>query len=178
VTARATLRPLGVADLEAVYALWTDPAVRRPLWNDEEVSLERTRGVLAAAERHFVERRYGLWGVRDADGVFAGFAGCRPWPTGEPELVYGLAPAWWGRGLATEVAHAVLAHVFDTLEHPVVMAGTDPANQRSIHVMERVGMTFDWRGEMHGVDTVVYRLSRQRWRRLRASARSARVTDV
>jgi RimJ/RimL family protein N-acetyltransferase len=170
-TARLTLRPLTIADAAAAHALWTDPAVRRYLWNDEVVTLDRVREVLAASTRDFATRRYGLWGVYDtATGDFAGFAGCREWPEGGPELMYGLAPAWWGQGRATEAADAVLVHVFDTRGYPHVMAATDPPNQASVRVMERLGMTFDWRGEMHGLDTLVYRLSRERWRR-RVTAR-------
>lgn len=168
-SARLRLRPLGVDDLDAVHAIWTDPAVRRYLWDDVCITPDQARDVLSATESHFHERRYGIWGVCDATaGHMGGFAGCRPWPSGEPELVYGLLPAWWGRGLATEACHAVLAHVFEILGHPLVFAATDPPNTGSIRVMERLGMTFDRRTEMLGLDTTVYRLSRERWRRVRA----------
>lgn len=163
------MRPLGAADVEVVHALWTEPDVRRHLWDDVVIPIERAREVLEAAAQHFVERRYGIWGLHphESDGLI-GFAGCRPWGSGEPELLYGLRRPWWGRGLATEACHAVLAHVFETLGHPLVFAATDPPNTASIAVMARLGMTFDRRTEMHGLDTVVYRLSRERWRRVRA----------
>jgi [ribosomal protein S5]-alanine N-acetyltransferase len=171
-TVRLTLRPLTWADVAAAHALWTDPDVRRHLWNDEVVSLDRVHEVIAGSTRDFAAKRYGLWGAYDAEtGALAGFAGCREWPDGGPELMYGLAPAWWGRGLATEAATAVLDHVFETLGHPVVMAATDPPNVASVRVMERLGMAFRERCEMHGLDTLVYRLSRERWRRLCATAR-------
>lgn len=165
---RLLLRPAGPADLDAMHALWTEPDVRRYLWDDVAIPVEQAREVLEATARHFAERRYGIWGVheRETDDL-VGFAGCRPWGTGEPELLYGLRRAWWGRGFATEACHVVLAHVFETLGHPRVFAATDPPNVASIAVMERLGMTFDRRTEMHGLDTVVYRLSRERWRRVR-----------
>lgn len=167
-TRRLRLRPLGEADADLAHAMWTDPDVRRHLWDDVVISREQAAEVVLATVTHFRERRYGLWGViDDATGAYAGFAGCRPWPTGAPELMYGLLPAWWGRGLATEACHAVLAHVFETLGHPVVFAATDPPNVASVGVLERLGMTFDQRTEMHGLDTLVYRLSRERWRRAR-----------
>ena len=50
-------------DAAAAHALWTDPDVRRYLWNDEVVTLDRVREVLAASTRDFAARRYGLWGV-------------------------------------------------------------------------------------------------------------------
>ncbi|MGE0812543.1 MAG: GNAT family N-acetyltransferase [Vicinamibacterales bacterium] len=168
-TARITLAPLGEADVWTVHALWTDPDVRRHLWDDVVITPERAREVLQAGTRDFRERHYGLWGIHEGPAdALAGFVGCRPWLTGEPELVYGLRPAWWHRGFATEASQAVLAYVFETLGHPSAVAATDPPNAASIRVMERLGMTLDWRGEVHGLDTLVYRVSRERWRRLAA----------
>lgn len=168
-TARLTLVPFTNADLDAVHALWTDAHMRRYLCDDKVVPIEQSREWLEGSTREFAARRFGLWGVHDrTNGTRIGFCGCREWPTGEPELMYGLLKPWWGRGLATESATAVLDHVFETLGHPVVMAATDPPNVASIRVMERLGMAFHERREMHGLDTMVYRLSRERWRRVRA----------
>jgi [ribosomal protein S5]-alanine N-acetyltransferase len=168
-TARLTLVPFTNTDLDAVHALWTDADMRRYLCDDKVVPLEQSREWLEGSTREFAARRFGLWGVHHrTDGTLIGFCGCREWPTGEPELMYGLLKPWWGRGLATESAVAVLDHVFETLGHPVVMAATDPPNVSSIRVMVRLGMGFHERCEMHGLDTVVYRLSRERWRRVRA----------
>ncbi|MBL8135802.1 MAG: GNAT family N-acetyltransferase [Acidobacteria bacterium] len=171
-TARLTLRPFTNADLDAVHALWTDADMRRYLCDNRIVAMDESRAWLDASTIGFAERRFGLWGVHArTDGARIGFCGCREWPTGEPELMYGLLRTWWGRGLATEAATAVLDHVFETLGHPVVMAATDPPNVASVRVMERLGMAFHERCEMHGLDTLVYRLSRERWRRLRATGR-------
>lgn len=169
-TARLTLVPFTNDDLDAVHGLWTDPDMRRFLCNDELVPISQSRQWLEGSTREFAGRRFGLWGVHQAgaDGALIGFCGCREWPTGEPELMYGLLRPWWRQGLATEAAAAVLAHVFETLGQPVVMAATDPPNVASVRVMERLGMAFHERCEMHGLDTLVYRLSRERWRRHRA----------
>jgi ribosomal-protein-alanine N-acetyltransferase len=167
-TARLTLVPFTNADLDAVHALWTDADMRKYLCDDRIVSLDQSRQWLEESSAGFVARRFGLWGVHArATVALIGFCGCRDWPTGEPELMYGLLRPWWHQGLATEAAWAVLAHVFETLGHPVVMAATDPPNVASVRVMERLGMAFHERREMHGLDTLIYRLSRERWRRLR-----------
>lgn len=176
VTARLELRPFTNDDLEAVHALWTDADMRRYLCDDKVVSREQSLEWLEGSTAGFAQRRFGLWGAHErASATLIGFCGCRDWPSGEPELMYGLLRPWWGQGLATEASTAVLDYVFETLGHPVVMAATDPPNLASIRVMERLGMAFDWRGEMHGLDTVVYRLSRERWRgRRRAPAQGRR----
>jgi ribosomal-protein-alanine N-acetyltransferase len=175
-TPRLDLRPMTTADLGAAHALWTDPDVRRYLCDDTVISTDQAREWLAISERDFAERRYGLWAVHarpaPAAAPVIGFAGARQWPDGGPEVMYGLLPAWWGKGLATEAADGVLAHLFETLGYQAVTAATDPPNGASVRVMERLGMMFDWRGEMHGLDTVVYRLSRERWRGRRAAAKA------
>lgn len=168
-TGRLTLVPFTNDDLDAVHALWTDADMRRFLCDNQIVPRERSQEWLEGSTREFATRRFGLWGVHEGEaaGALIGFCGCREWPTGEPELMYGLLTPWWGQGLATEAAQAVLKHVFETLGHPVVMAATDPPNVASVRVMARLGMTFHERCEMHGLDTLVYRLSRERWRRHR-----------
>lgn len=168
-TARLTLVPFTNADLDAVHALWTDADMRKYLCDDKVVPIEQSRQWLEGSSREFRDRRFGLWGVHEGrpEGTLIGFCGCREWPTGEPELMYGLLRPWWRQGLATEAVEAVLTYVFETLGHPLVIAATDPPNVASVRLMERLGMTFHERCEMHGLDTVVYRLSRERWRRHR-----------
>lgn len=170
-TARATLQPLGLADVDAVHRIWTHPDVRRYLCDDRVVSMQQSRDWLVRSARNFAARGFGLWGVQLDDGTLAGVVGCQRWPSSdEPELMYALRPEWWGRGLATETAQAVLACVFERLGHPMVVAATDPPNAASIRVLDRVGMIFAERVVLHGRDTLVYRLSRERWRRLHGVA--------
>ncbi len=170
-TARTTLQPLGPADVDAVHAIWTDADVRRYLCDDRVVPVQQSRDWLTASARNFDTRGFGLWGVRVEHGVLAGVVGCQRWPSSdEPELMYALLPGWWRQGLATEATQAVLAHVFERLGHPLAVAATDPPNQASIRVLDRLGMVFAERVILHGRETLVYRLSRERWRRLHGLA--------
>jgi len=50
-TARLTLRPLASEDLDAIHRVWTDPEVRRYLWDGEEVSREVAVGVISESAR-------------------------------------------------------------------------------------------------------------------------------
>jgi RimJ/RimL family protein N-acetyltransferase len=61
-------------------------------------------------------------------------------PDGEQaELGYWLAPAAWGRGLATEAAQAALRAGWQHLPVHRVIAVADPANSASIGVLRRCG---------------------------------------
>jgi RimJ/RimL family protein N-acetyltransferase len=59
------------------------------------------------------------------------------------EIGWRLAAKYWGQGLATEAARAVLHHGFETLRIDEIVALTVPANVRSRRVMEKIGMMRD-----------------------------------
>jgi len=74
------------------------------------------------------------------------------------EVGYSLDPAYWGRGLATEIAAACLAHARTDLALATVVAVTLPHNARSRRVMEKIGMAYD-RDWLHaGLQHVLYRV--------------------
>ncbi len=61
----------------------------------------------------FAQHGFGLW-VAEEGGCVIGFCGLRrPDDASGVEVLYGIAPAHWGRGLATEVAFAVLRYGFE-----------------------------------------------------------------
>ena len=141
VTARLDLAPGTLADVPALWALWTDPDVRRWLWDDQVIPLERARALVADGVATARASGLGLWTVRRRGaGEIVGFCALLPNTAGEAELLYGLAPVCWGQGLATEAARAVLRHAFDDLGLACVVAATDPPNRASIRVLERLGM--------------------------------------
>ena len=64
-SARLSLRPVAVDDVEALHALWTDTQVRRFLWDGEVIPLERTREIVERSRTLFDESRFGIWGIRE-----------------------------------------------------------------------------------------------------------------
>lgn len=161
-TERLTLRPATDADVDTLHRIWTDPGVRRYLWDDKVIEREVAAEVVAASIADWRERGYGLWVVEDRDGNapigFVGFRSSEEDP--RPELLFGFLPTHWHRGIATEAAKAALAFAFDTLDCEEVWGATDPPNEASVRVMERAGMTFERRATLNGLDTVFFRLRR------------------
>lgn len=142
-TPRLRLSPANAGDAPALQALWNEPDVRRYLWDDEEVSLERTREAVDAGNLSFRARGFGLWCVElTHSGVLAGFCGLREFgEAGEIEILYGLGPTRMGNGYATEAARAVLAHGFGACGLLEIWGRTDEPNLGSARVLERLGMT-------------------------------------
>jgi ribosomal-protein-alanine N-acetyltransferase len=104
----------------------------------------------AYLDRHLVHwdtHGFGFWMLTDlATGAAAGLAGLRHLPlegVDEVELGYGFLPAFWGRGLATEIAGVCAHHAFATLMLPSVVALTLDANVASQHVLRKVGLAFE-----------------------------------
>ena len=88
----------------------------------------------------------------EAQGEFAGVVGLsvpefQAHFTPCVEILWRLARSFWGCGLASEAAAAVLAMAFQKLELPEVLAFTAAGNVRSIKVMERIGMRRDLEGD-------------------------------
>ena len=57
------------------------------------------------------------------------------------EIYYKLLPDHWGKGYATEVAQGLIKTGFDKFQLHKVEAGVATDNERSIRVLEKVGMT-------------------------------------
>jgi len=161
-TARLALRPLAPADRDALHRLWTDPDVRRYLWDDRVIELATVDEVIEKSAALFAAEGFGLFALREPDGAeLLGAVGIyRLQPGGEPELIYSLARAWWGRGLASEASRAVIADAFERLGFARVLARTDLPNRASIAVMERLGMAYEGERPENGRPTVSYTLPR------------------
>ena len=162
-TKRLTLRPLAEADTPALHQFWTQPDVRRYLWDNEIISIEQVADIIATSTAFFDACDSGFFAIerRDRPDVLMGFCGHRQFEDGETvELLYGILPAYWGEGLVTEAATEVLRHGFTDCGFDRVIAVTDTPNQRSVNVMQRLGMVFLRRCEWHGLDTVFYEMER------------------
>ncbi len=165
-TGRLRLRPVAPGDADVLHALFTDPLVRRWLWDDRVIPRRQTLEVIAAGTASFATHGFGYWLVRHAhDGGLVGFAGLRVVDAGpDVELLYGLAPDRWGEGFATEASTAVLAHGFETLGLARIVARTDPPNRASIRVLERLGMTFEGETRIGEAPILRYALTRAAFR--------------
>ena len=129
-------------------------------------------GTLAYLDRnlaHWDRYGYGLYMLRDrATGAMAGRAVIRHLDvegTDEVEIGYGFLPAWWGRGLATEIARACVDQALRVLALPSVVAVTLPEHAASRRVMEKAGLRYE-RDVMHlGLRHVLYRKAVEAWGR-------------
>ncbi|MEV8092292.1 GNAT family N-acetyltransferase [Streptomyces nigra] len=166
-TDRLVLRPWSVSDAANAVSVYGHGEVAR--WLAPAMPVVDDEAAMAAVLRQWIdecstlESPAGRWALELADGGgLIGGAAVLPLPPDGVDLEIGwqLAPAHWGRGLATEAGHAV-AHYTFTQGVDEVFAVVRPRNTRGAATARRVGM--EWVGETqkyYGLALQVYRLRR------------------
>jgi RimJ/RimL family protein N-acetyltransferase len=59
------------------------------------------------------------------------------------DIGYAFLPKFWSKGYAVEAALAVKAYARDVIGLKRLVAITDPANEGSIRVLEKIGLRFE-----------------------------------
>jgi ribosomal-protein-alanine N-acetyltransferase len=171
-TPRLVLRPLRDSDAEALFAVFSDPAVMRYWSTPPWVDLAQARRKIADdAAGHAAGEHLALGIVRRDDGrligrctLFDRSPGCR-----RAQVGYGLAASAWGRGFATEAVTALLDHGFGALDLNRVEADIDPRNTASARTLERLGFRREgvlrerWIVDGEVSDSAIYGLLRREW---------------
>lgn len=161
-TERLLLRPLSLDDVDALHALWADREVRRYLFGGEVPARERVVEMVENSVGGFAELGFGFFSLRRrrTPDAIMGFSGFRPFDeAGVVEMLFAIEPASWGSGYATEAGREVLRFGFEQCDVQRVVATTDTPNQRSVRVLQRLGLFFEKRRERHGLDTVYYAMT-------------------
>ena len=121
---------------------------------------QQTLAYLARNLRHWDEYGHGLWMLRErGGGPPIGRAVLRHVlieGTDEVEIGYGFLPAFWGKGLATEIATACLAMGRERLHLTRMVALTHPDNAASQHVLAKVGLEHERRCTYEGATWALF----------------------
>jgi RimJ/RimL family protein N-acetyltransferase len=72
------------------------------------------------------------------------------------EIGWRLRPDYWGQGLATEAATAVMEYGFRRWGFPRLISVAQPENKASLRIMEKLGMEFERRFQHEGTEVVCY----------------------
>ncbi|MBX9669497.1 MAG: GNAT family N-acetyltransferase [Candidatus Obscuribacterales bacterium] len=144
-TERLLLRRWRLSDAIPFATLNADPAVMR--YFPRPLSTDESKSFIAGTEAHFEREGFGLWAVELREtGEFIGFVGLsiprfQAHFTPCVEIGWRLAPVHWGKGYAPEGAIEVLRDAFLRVKLPEVVSFTASSNQKSIRVMEKIGMS-------------------------------------
>jgi RimJ/RimL family protein N-acetyltransferase len=163
-TERLILRRVVPADLDMIARWNADELFTRHLAGP--LTREQTAEAFERWQRHWDEHGFGMLAVTDKEtGELIGRTGPqyhRAWPA-DPEVGWGLDPAWWGRGLATEAGAASVEWTLGELGFTRVVSIATEENLASRRVMAKLGF------ELHrlvpfpelGLDLWVHALDRK-----------------
>jgi RimJ/RimL family protein N-acetyltransferase len=150
-TKRLILSTWKESDAEPYFKINQDPKVieylRGPL------TMEQVQDFIDTVNACQNKYGYALWAARlRTTGTLIGYIGLNyvDWPahfTPATEVGWRLGSPYWGQGLATEGALAALDYGFNQCQLTEIVSFTVPANQRSIRVMEKIGLKRDLQGD-------------------------------
>jgi len=173
ITRRLRLSRLAPSDVMAIYEYRSDPEVCR-YQSFEPGSIEDAAAFTARLQGYPFDTP-GTWfqfAIRQAGSAeVIGDVGVH-FPDDSPrqaEIGFTLAPAYQGRGYATEAVSALIEHLLGSCKKHRVFASVDPRNIRSVALLERLGMRQEahfreslwFKGEW--VDDVIYAILRSEW---------------
>lgn len=136
-TQRLLLRPIWPEDASALYEAVADEAIVRNLARAPWPYTQCDAAQFAALEHDEMHPNFMLMLRTDGAPTLVGSCGLAD-RDGEVELGYWLARPYWGRGLATEAARAVVG-VAKALGHRKLVSGHFTDNPASGRVLRKVG---------------------------------------
>jgi RimJ/RimL family protein N-acetyltransferase len=145
-TQRLTLREIDAGDAPFILELVNDPDWIRFIGDRGVRTLEDARGYIERGPRSlYAKLGFGLWLVLLKDGdTPIGMCGLIKRDTlAHVDLGYAFMPAYRGRGYAKESAEAARDYAFEVLGLDRLVAITDPANDPSGKLLERLGFRFE-----------------------------------
>ena len=149
-TSRLTLTPAGRDDVDALWAVWRDPDVRRYLFDDQPVTRERVVEIVMERALPQAEEGLGLWTVRVSGAALVvgavallhiddAIAAYDARLAGGVEPVASFLPAVWRMGYATEALEPLLHHGFVECGLKEIVAVVDVPNEASHRLVRRLG---------------------------------------
>ena len=163
-TERLKLRTYKTEDLETVYRLFSDAHITRFFHEDFSVNRADILASLPRRRSRWQSRGFGQFGVfeKTVERRLIGFCGLQYLDkTSDVEIFYGFFREFWGKGLGTEAARAVLRFGFEHAKLERIVAVTRPENLASQMVLLKLGMTpQEKEREFYGVKVALFVLER------------------
>lgn len=129
-------------DFDSLVSVYGDADAMRWVGDGAAITPEQCRHWLSVTENNYRTRGYGMFALEDRiPSLVVGFCGLvHPGGQVDAELKYALKRQYWGKGLATEAAKALLN--YGAREHGLrkVIATAAPDNLASHKVLLKAGM--------------------------------------
>ncbi|MFN8144987.1 MAG: GNAT family N-acetyltransferase [Bacteroidia bacterium] len=163
-TSRLILRPMVEADARHMFDMNNDPDVVRFTGNKAYENIEEVLNYIRTNDQ-FEKYKLGRFTILDKiTGEYIGWCGLKFLEDiNEIDLGYRLLKKNWGKGIATESSIAMLDYGFLTLGLERIVGRAVKENINSIHILQKLGMTYEKEFEAHGYLCVQYVLDKKMW---------------
>lgn len=171
-TPRLSLRWISEDDVDAFYAIYSNPEVMR-YWSTPPVpNRDAASKLISEIHEGFKRRELLKWGIAlRTDNTLIGSVTLfhQEFTHRRAEIGYALGRAHWGNGYMQETLKAVLVYAFEVLGFHRIEADVDPRNAASIRTLERLGFQREgylrerWQVNGEIQDAFFYGLLRPDW---------------
>lgn len=163
-TDRLKIRPLNRDDGELLFELSRNPNVMRHINGGKTLSEAETKADLQKRLGALTDI-FGYWMIESTKtGNFIGWVALKKLDqTDKIEIGYRLLEEHWGNGYASEAAAMLLKYAFHTLNLDEVVAVALEENERSLRVLQKLGLRFVKKAKFYGFKCCYYRLKREEY---------------
>lgn len=165
-TERLLLRQATPADLDAwAEHVFANLEVVRFMPKRDMTPLQRAERAFNNYSRLWEEHGIDGWIITNKkDGQFIGSIEIEYLDdTDEYELGYCLSKEYWGKGIATEAARAVVRFGFENANLERVIAVVVPENIASWKVLEHIGLVYEKNARYYDLDVVYHAITRDQF---------------
>lgn len=156
-TERLYLRDWVPDDWKRYKPLATDPRVLKYIGHGEPSTDERIKRFVCGGIEKAKTRGWILWPViHREDAELIGFCGFGDGFPPDVEMGWRLRPEYWGQGLATEIARAVMDYGWQRFRFDRLVSVIHPENKASIRVAEKLGMAPETTFVHQGIEVLRY----------------------
>ena len=145
-TERLILRQFSIDDAPFIFELLNEPSYIRNIGDRGVRTVEDARAyIMRVPITSYEQNRFGLYLViLKETGESIGMCGLIKRDALEDvDIGYAFLPRFWSKGYAVEAALAVKEYARDVIGLKRLVAITDPENQASIRVLEKIGLRFE-----------------------------------
>ena len=171
-TDRLILREILSMDVEGLFELISNPKIHTYLGNKPVENIGQTIEIIKAKRQRYSENGIGRWSIIDKKtNAFIGWTGLKL--VNEKinshidfyDLGYRLIEKYWGKGIATETAKAILEYAFKELNLEEVYAMCDIENIGSKNVLEKADLLFIETFDLNGIEHNWFKITKVEWNR-------------
>ena len=145
-TERLLLRQFSTEDAGFILQILNEPSFIQNIGDRGVRTLEDARAYLLNGPiASYAKNGFGLWLVilKETNESIGMCGLIKRDGLDDVDIGYALLPKFWSKGYAVEAAQAVKHYARDVVGLKRIVAITDPANESSVRVLEKIGLKFE-----------------------------------